>query len=325
LKHFIVIDTNVVREAHVKRLLFAVSLVAGIATVEACGIAFRDPRSPVTLSGEQAIIIWDPAKKEEHFIRQASFEGADEDFGFIVPTPSMPEVSKSDQKAFVVMYTMNDRPSRGVGGPGMEGAASGGQGGGSVTVLQEYQVGDYQAAIVKATDGKTMAAWLKKNGYMSRPALEEWLETYTKKQWFFAALKLTRAPGASTDRTSAVRVSFKTDVPHYPYKMPADTWPQGHVRPLTLYFITTGDVDARYAGTQTEWEATSWSSQELGAGRISLAQSVGISENEIPSGARYTTFTNSTNQHGYDHDLEFHVGPKSQTLSAAFQWLESLT
>src|SRR5438067_1849459 len=55
---------------------------------------------PVVNSDQSVIIVWDAATKTEHFIRQASFKSDAEDFGFLVPSPSQPELNESGNYAF---------------------------------------------------------------------------------------------------------------------------------------------------------------------------------------------------------------------------------
>ena len=51
---------------------------------------------------QTVIILWDAKSKIQHFIRKASFkgDGAAEDFGFIVPSPSQPELDESGDEVF---------------------------------------------------------------------------------------------------------------------------------------------------------------------------------------------------------------------------------
>ena len=55
---------------------------------------------PVVNADQTVILIWDAATKTEHFIRQASFKSEAEDFGFLVPSPSRPELDESGNEAF---------------------------------------------------------------------------------------------------------------------------------------------------------------------------------------------------------------------------------
>ncbi len=195
-------------------------------------MAFGD--QPVALTGENAIIIWDSDKKKQHFIRQASFDGEAKDFGFIVPTPTVPEVKVADEKAFEILQNLayRDRNFDAVAAGTVTSSAPKS----SVEVIDLFQVGDYSAAIIKANDGADLNDWLAKNGYHSRPAMKPWLDHYAKKGWVFTALKFTRKPGESTPETTALRISFDAEKPFYPYKMPDDTWPKGHISPAQALF-----------------------------------------------------------------------------------------
>ena len=60
---------------------------------DACGAAYP-AGSYVRLAGERTVIVWDAKNKTEHFIRKPLFEGDSKDFGFFVPTPSVPRIAK---------------------------------------------------------------------------------------------------------------------------------------------------------------------------------------------------------------------------------------
>jgi hypothetical protein len=50
----------------------------------ACAPCFRDSGKPVVNADQTVIILWDAAKKTEHFIRKASFKSDADDFGFLI-------------------------------------------------------------------------------------------------------------------------------------------------------------------------------------------------------------------------------------------------
>lgn len=261
--------------------------------------------NPITLAAEKALIVWDADKKVEHFIRQASFSGKAKDFGFIVPTPTKPDVAAVDAAAF-------DRLARVVAESlraetrAADSAKSEDSGAAGIEVLERLRVGDYEATIVKATDGKAMNDWLKSNGYHSRPAMESWLDHYAKKSWIFTALKFVREPGSTEKETSALRLSFKADEPFYPYKMPDDTWPKGHVRPLSLFYVSSGKAKATYTGGKDGWEAnTVWSGKLPDAELAGLSEEIKLSPSDLPKDATLTLLENNTNKMGYDRDLIF--------------------
>lgn len=259
------------------------------------------------MTHENVIIVWDEKAGMQHFIRQARFDSKAKEFGFIVPTPSVPTFSEADENAFYRLQNLVPIPAITEAAAGMAAESKG------VEVLKTEQVGDYQATVVKATDGKALNEWLKENKFVSRPAMTEWLDGYAKQQWVFTALKY-KADKDTTTNTNAIRISFKTDRPHYPYKMPSDTWPARYDRPLKLYFVAANSIDARYIGTNDRWEAKKeWSGALPQGQRAGLAIELGLKESDIPENAQVTIFENGRNENGYDEDLVFvsasNVGP----------------
>ncbi len=59
-------------------------------------------------------------------------------------------------------------------------------------VVDELQVAGYDAAILKADDPKALLDWLNEHGYVSRPALEEWLRFYTDNGWYLTAFRISQ-------------------------------------------------------------------------------------------------------------------------------------
>jgi hypothetical protein len=63
-------------------------------SVRACAVA-SPHNTPVAIADESAIIIWDEQSQTEHFIRRASFTTGAKDFGFLVPTPTLPSLAEA--------------------------------------------------------------------------------------------------------------------------------------------------------------------------------------------------------------------------------------
>jgi hypothetical protein len=63
---------------------------------------------PVVNADQAVIILWDPATKTEHFIRQASFKSQADDFGFLIPTPAQPELDESGNEAFSYLQRLTE-------------------------------------------------------------------------------------------------------------------------------------------------------------------------------------------------------------------------
>ena len=83
---------------------FILSLPRFAAASHLLGCASIGPRNtPVGIATESAIIIWDEENKVQHFIRRASFRTAADHFGFLVPTPTRPELKEAEDAAFDVL------------------------------------------------------------------------------------------------------------------------------------------------------------------------------------------------------------------------------
>jgi hypothetical protein len=57
--------------------------------------------SIVDVAEESAIIVWDEPHGIEHFIRRATFRSDTPNFGFLVPTPTVPELKEERDDIFV--------------------------------------------------------------------------------------------------------------------------------------------------------------------------------------------------------------------------------
>src|SRR5688572_3283833 len=85
--------------------LLTCTLAYGVAApvAEACGGFFLrrvSPEEQPSLAREKVLIIHDAARGREHFIREVAFRRADQRFGFVVPTPTLPEVVKVEKTPF---------------------------------------------------------------------------------------------------------------------------------------------------------------------------------------------------------------------------------
>jgi hypothetical protein len=242
----------------------------------------------VAVAAESAIIVWDEATKIEHFIRRATFETTAKDFGFLVPTPTKPELAEVSDDAFhqledlirpevvtrtvlrgidlmpLVLFTFARSAVKSE--PPVEA---------SVRVLEQKRVAGYDATVLEADEASALAEWLKRNGYAQRPALVEWLTPYVAQKWKITAFKIAEPSAddpvqrASTSRalaTDAVRMSFRTERPFFPYREPRDQRESNAqslpaARSLRVFFFgraraagTIGEGAAPFSG-KTVWAA----------------------------------------------------------------------
>ncbi len=225
------------------KLFFAIAGII-IASVSWACCSVGIGKSSVFFAGQRNIIIWDPATKTEHFIRQAVFETEGASLGFIAPTPSIPKLEEVDAAAF---KTLDDtEPPRRTD---LKAAASAGAAEMLPQVVQEMDIAGYHVVTLKATDASGLAKWMKEHGYSTSKPVEEWTAFYIKKKWFLTCLKVLSDSGNAS--TGLVKMSFKTEKPFNPYLVPADNFPEYEgMSVLGLYFVGPGTYAPETGGTQ---------------------------------------------------------------------------
>jgi hypothetical protein len=252
----------------------AVALALTESPPPAHGCAPAPPRGGhVDIATETAIIVWDEAAKTQHFVRTASFASTSAEFGFLVPTPTVPELSEASADGFgelskataprtVVEYR---DPEFGCGmkrNVTVEVGATPGSAADSVQVLARQRVGAFDAAVLKADDPKALREWLLTNDYDARPELEGWLKVYTANRWVVTAFKVAadvKEPPAAGKPTSlsingsAVRMSFQTDAPFFPYREPEDQRATARPRWLRVFVLADGRFDGKLGDGSSGW------------------------------------------------------------------------
>jgi hypothetical protein len=244
--------------SHPTRVLWALSVVivallGAARRSEACG-AFAGPRGPSDaelyartpyLAVEQSLIVWDKDTFTEDFIREARFAKTGQAFGFVVPTPGLPEVSKVDASPFAALRKAY--PFMGpTTGDDVKGGAAGGGGGSrdaaSVEVFSQQRVGSFDVTVLRATDAGSLDGWLAQNGFAMTTEARPWLRHYVELRFFFVAFRYAAPPENAADgmTSETVRIRFKSAAPFYPYlepEHPAGTLPPGE-RMLSAWLVT---------------------------------------------------------------------------------------
>jgi hypothetical protein len=273
-------------------------LLAAASAVLACAPAPR-PGQRVDVADESALIVWDAASHTQHFIRRATFATPADDFGFLVPTPSRPTLAEAPDLAFDhlksitaprVITKREYRPAGGIGCGANAPPTLSARPDTSVHVLEQTRVAGYDAAVLAADDPAALNRWLGEHGYESRPTLTEWLAPYTKAGWTVTAFTITKSTAdAPNVRTAAVRMTFQTDRPFFPYREPDDQRDSSANRPhrlLRVYFVG----DGRYDGTRESGETwpgrTVWANSLPDQDAARLAESLKI---QLPAGSRWLT------------------------------------
>lgn len=219
------------------------------------------PGQWVDISDESALIVWDEKSKTEHFIRRANFVTQASDFGFLVPTPTQPELGEVSDRIFETagyltapkhIYEHKVRTEFGFGDFWNDAVKSVATTSAiapnampKVQVLDEKQVAGFDAAVLRADDATALSEWLSDHGYESRPALTEWLKWYIDHHWIITAFKVSGNQDGNV-QSKSLRMTFQTSNPFYPYREPEDMrHPSGQgARKLRLFFLS----NERYEG-----------------------------------------------------------------------------
>jgi hypothetical protein len=253
---------------------------------------------PVVNADQTVILIWDPSTKTEHFIRQASFKSEADDFGFLIPSPNRPELEESANGAFDHLRKLTEperkkerRPSPGLGcGCGGDLGSKDKITGARVRVLEEKLVAGFNAVVLETDSAGALVNWLKTNGYVFSPEVEAWAKPYVQAGWKITALKVAKDAEHKEQKTvaaSALRMSFKTDKPLFPYREPDYGQSARNLgvarRLLRIYFI----ADARYQGELTPndpWTGrVAWAGKVTPGDRAKALELLKLTENSVPA------------------------------------------
>lgn len=222
-------------EGSVKLWMILLVAVAFAVAREACACAaVARPGEAVSIAAEEAFIVWDAKAKVQHFIRRAAFNGNAKDIGFLVPTPTKPELGESSDYVFANTLPVLTRPPIEVKKRSADAVAASARDRSEVRVLGTATVAGFDAAILETSSAGSLDQWLRRHGYASSPELMAWYARYVAQGWKITAFKIS-AGGAARVSTAAVRMSFRAEEPFFPYREPKGSGGDSS-RLLRIYF-----------------------------------------------------------------------------------------
>jgi hypothetical protein len=336
-------------------ILSAVLVAARVLPAPACAALEEEtprPEDAVVVTEESAVIIWDAAKKREHFIREATFKGAAKDIGFIVPSPSTPELKAVNAGAFSTLKkalepkvehrtnyeyqwsaffksgtdedttTANNATS--AASDDVIESNSRKTSAVKVQVIQRQSVAGYDATTLKANDVGALNRWLNKNGYVAKADFREWLEPYVENGWVVTAFKVRKQNAKQPKLALApVRMSFDTGKPFYPYREPSGAR-RGIAtktpRSLRVFFIgdqrmegAIGDATKRAWPGQPKW-SDSLNDHLNATQRANLAKQLAMKTEQLPARPFMTSFEDfSSPRPGFD-EVYFSPSASQETI-----------
>lgn len=204
-------------------LLIFTSLIAPT-FVFADGMIVPVPDRYIWETEQKAIIFYEDNK--ESLILSVTFQGDAENFAWIVPTPSRPQVNKSSDELFTSLEELTmpivDYPRPLIMDNGLNSKAFNQQ----VHIIETKQIEYYEITVLEASDSSALGNWLNKNGYQYPKSGEYILDGYIKNNWYFTAVKindkyLSQSIGTQLKTGHAVplRLDFITDKMVYPLKI----------------------------------------------------------------------------------------------------------
>jgi hypothetical protein len=277
-------------------ILVSLAFTAPQSTQACCAVAAAGV--PVVNADQTVIIWWDKANQTEHFIRKASFRGGGESIGFLVPTPGRPQLEESGNEAFRDLADITaPKVSSGGGFPLGCSVASPPPQSRGVRLIEEKTVAGFDAVVLAADSGKELIEWLRQRDYAFTPEAAAWAQPYLTDGWHITAMKVTKdqqARSKSEVSASALRISFKTARPIFPYREPdsrsdAARLGVGH-RLLRIYLVAESSYEGHFS-TAERWSGRTRYSQPLQQHqRTQLLRHLNLPDSTGPSGAWLTEF-----------------------------------
>lgn len=204
-------------------------VLGGARPADACGcFTPPDPSVPIVQAGENILFAMKDGVVTAHI--QVQYSGPAEEFGWLLPLPSIPEVGVGTDELFAQLiattqpkYRLN-REYEGncpfdPQGPGNFGGSPASDSGGSergedsVLVLRD-SVGPYDYAVLRADSQQPMLDWLAANRFFVPTATATAVAPYIRPGAYFLALKLRK--GNDVGDLQPVVVKYRSDLPMIP-------------------------------------------------------------------------------------------------------------
>jgi hypothetical protein len=191
----------------------------------------------------------------------------------------------------------------------------------SVQVLEEKTVAGFHAVVLEATSANALVGWLKEHGYAFSPEVEAWAKPYVDGGWKITALRVATDAALKDQKgvaAAALRISFKTDQPLFPYREPESTGAAQKLgassRLLRIYFVS----DARYDGALTKdvaWTGRPvWSNELTHESRARLLELLSVPETSVAGEPWLTEFEDEWPYRKAPSDLTFARALHQHTL-----------
>ncbi|MEW6553665.1 MAG: DUF2330 domain-containing protein [Actinomycetota bacterium] len=212
-------------------IIFVMSFLFA-APAYADGGFFGPEGSDISEPEQKAVIFFHEGTEE--LVLSVRYDGATEDFAWLVPTPEPPVIEESSIALFQLMSTLTptsaDYMKDSYGGSEQLGAG--------VEVIDELTVGAFDLTVVRAGDAGELVSWLEERGFVYEAEAEGILADYIERGWCFTAMRINPSAAdqgsgdmedefwqGNTDRelsqgiVDPLRFTFNAPVPVYPLRI----------------------------------------------------------------------------------------------------------
>lgn len=196
---------------------------------EACGcFAPPDPSVPVVQAGEQIVFSHDDGMVTAHI--QIQYQGEAEEFGWILPLPSVPDMTLGTDELFAQLiattqprYRLNRIFEDSCNNVPLAGSAFGDSTSNESTrddtmdpgvLIKQDSIGPFDYAVLDGSDRTEMFDWLTDNGYFIPGGTEDVVGPYIHEGAYFLALKLRKGNDAGDIQPVVLR--YESDLPMIP-------------------------------------------------------------------------------------------------------------
>ena len=189
-------------------LLSAVVVLCSVqfAAADPCGMVppvYVGPGTPIARTGDQNTFVF-YKNGVETFVIHPGFKGKVEEFGMLIPFPTVPELRKVSDNIFphvraaidppeVVVYARRFPLPQAAAAPASKSAPGANRGlaieEDKVRVVKEEAVGMYEVAVLEAGSAKALKKWMDDHGYKYPKGMDKACEDYVKIRWCFVAVK----------------------------------------------------------------------------------------------------------------------------------------
>ncbi len=234
--------------------LIGAVLLPGLVT--ACG-GFFCTTTPIDQNAERIIFAVNSQAQTITAVVGISYTGAAEDFSWVVPVPSPPEVDAAETQSLNLLdagtqLQINDPPNYCSGLLTFYAELGGG---GGDDYLELGSVGPYDYVIIRNQNPGEMVGWLRQNGYRVTDEMIPIIVQYVDEGMFFLAMKLSQ--DAEVGDIQPVVMTYKSNHPMIPIRltavaavpdMPIITWIFGDTQALPTNYAhpVIEDDDLRY-------------------------------------------------------------------------------